>query len=156
MDTLGNLLDCWAGGGLMPVYVTPSGGPMMWLAGFEQLSNGDWYMYGQYKGFVDADGEHPDQVVMSRLHGPDVVDERSAPTTLHIWPNPGTGLVQLHWPGHEQFTVTFHDAVGRTVLKERVSNGSYAAEVGELVSGMYSVQVVAASGERTSAKWTKP
>ena len=157
VDTLGNLLGCWAGGGLLPVSVTESGFPYMYLAGFKQFSNGDWYMYGQYKGFVDADGEHPDQVVMSRLHGPDVgVEEHIAPTTLRIWPNPGTDHVQFHWPCHAQFTVTFHDAVGRAVLKERISNGSYAAEVAQLASGMYSVQVAAATGERTSTKWTKP
>ena len=157
VDTLGNLLGCWAGGGLMPTSVQPGGFPIMGLAGFKQFSNGDWYMYGQYKGFVDDSGEHPDQVVMSRLYGPAVgLEERKAPTTLRIWPNPGMDQVQLHWPGHAQFIVTFHDAVGRSVLKERVSNGSYAAEVAQLASGMYSVQVVAATGERTSTKWTKP
>ncbi len=157
VDTLGNLLNCWAGGGLVPTSYQAGGFPFMWLGGFKQFSNGDWYMYGQYKGFIDASGVHPDQVVMSRLYGPDVwVEEQAVPTTLRIWPNPGTDQVQLHWPGHAQFTVTFHDAVGRSVLKERVTNGSYAAEVAQLASGMYSVQVVAATGERTSTKWTKP
>ena len=157
VDTLGNLLDCWAGGGLVPVSYDLGVYPIMWLSGFKQFSNGDWYMYGQYKGFVDENGEHPDQVVMSRVYGPTVgVEDRKAPTKLRIWPNPGTDQIQLSWPGHAQFTVTFHDAVGRSVLKERVSNGSYAAEVAQLASGMYSVQVVAATGERTSTKWTKP
>ncbi|MBP7156561.1 MAG: T9SS type A sorting domain-containing protein [Flavobacteriales bacterium] len=157
VDTLGNLLDCWAGGGLVPVSYSPGGFPYMWLGGFKQFSNGDWYMYGQYKGFVDENGEHPEQVLMSRLYGPTVgVEERKAATTLRVWPNPGTDHVQLNWPGHAQFTVTFHDAVGRVVLKDRVSNGSYAAEVAQLASGMYSVQVVAATGERSSTKWTKP
>jgi len=157
VDTLGNLLDCWAGGGLMPVSYSPGGYPYMRLTGFKQFSNGDWYMYGQYNGFVDENGLHPDQVLMSRLYGPTVgVEEWKAPTTLRIWPNPGTDLVQLHWPGHEQFTVTFHDACGRVVATELISNGSYAAEVAQLASGMYSVQVVAATGERISTKWTKP
>ncbi len=156
VDTLGNLLDCWAGGGLVPVSYSPGGFPYMWLGGFKQFSNGDWYMYGQYKGFVDENGLHPDQVLISRLYGPTVgVEEQKAATTLRVWPNPGTDRVQLNWPGHAQFTVTFHDAVGRVVLKERVSNGSYAAEVAQLASGMYSVQVVAATGERTTAKWLK-
>lgn len=157
VDTLGNLLDCWAGGGLVPVSYDLGVYPIMWLGGFKQFSNGDWYMYGQYKGFVDENGLHPDQVLMSRLYGPTVgAEEREAATALRIWPNPGSDVVQISWPGHAQYTVTFHDAVGRAVLHERISNGSYAAEVTQLASCMYTVQVVAATGERTSTKWSKP
>jgi hypothetical protein len=156
VDTLGNLLDCWAGGGLMPVDVTPGGGPLMWLGGFKQLSNGDWYMYGQYKGFVDANGVHADQVVMSRLHGPDVgVEERSAPSTLRGWPNPGTDHIQFNWPGHPKYALTVRDALGRAVHNEPSSQGIQPVDVSEFASGIYTVQAIAASGERTETKWTK-
>jgi len=154
-DTLGNLLDCWAGGGLVPQDYTPGGGPIFGLGGFKCLSNGDCYIFGEYKGFIDANGLHARQCLMSRIYMPDVgVNEISVVQgALEVWPNPGVDQVLLKWPDQVIQEVIIRDANSKVVLTRRST--ALAMEVDDLPTGAYSIEVRSSAGYRTTAKWIK-
>ncbi len=157
VDTAGNLLDCWASGGLEPISYTPGGAPNVGLSGFKCLANGDCYLYGQYQGFTDANGFHPEQVLMSRLYMPDVgVHYHPSPkSTLRIWPNPGTGSVQVACDRHDSAAIHFYDLQGRPVLQGVLGRGITPFDVSSLAQGIYTVVVISSDGMRLATKWIK-
>lgn len=157
VDTLGNLLDCWAGGGLRPTRTEPSGYQHMSLNGFKCLDNGSCYIYGQYKGFVDANGYHAEQVIISKLYMPDVgmADLTATKPMLRVWPNPGNNQLNLDWPDQLLDHVELFDAQGRTVLSTALRQGSTLVDVSSLASGVYSVYVQAKGRQVASVRWVK-
>lgn len=158
VDTLGNLLDCWAGGGLQPVSYSQSGFPHVSLAGFKRLANGETYIYGKYQGFGDANGMHPEQVLISKIYMPDVGMNESAvpPNTLRVWPNPGVDAIQLAWGTNSPYTLELCDAQGRFVLAQPFVFNNSLVDVSAVASGFYTLQVRTSAGERAFVKWMKP
>ncbi len=158
VDNSGNLLDCWAGGGLHPVSFTPGGAPNFSLYGFKYLTTGECYLFGGYNGFTDANGYHPEQVCMSRLHMPDVgiAEPRIQEPQLRVWPNPGNETFNLEWKGRSVSEVQIRDALGRHVLAERNVLNTTPIDASKLAPGTYTVLVRNALGEQAVAKWIKP
>jgi len=158
VDTLGNLLDCWAGGGLVPQGYAPSGFPFFGLAGFKCLPNGDCYIYGAYKGFIDANGLHPRQCIMSRIIVPStgIAQQNGFTTHLKVWPNPGSEFLFVDWPRKVLKDLEMRDALGRLVLWRGSVLNNTAIDVSELNAGTYTVHARGGQGERAVTKWMKP
>jgi hypothetical protein len=74
---------------------------------------------------------------------------------LEVYPNPGSDQITFNWPGHLQYMLIIHDALGRAVHIEPRSQGTQPVDVSGFASGMYTAQAIAASGERTETKWAK-
>lgn len=157
IDTLGNLLDCWANGGLVPEAYTPGGGPYAQLYGFECLSNGDCYIFGEYKGFIDANGLHPRQCLMSRVYMPDVkVEEHERDTSsIMIWPNPGEG--RLHFRSADGLSGRYElvDSGGRLVEHGTYGAGPTTVDTEQLAPGSYTLCTFSLAGDRARIKWMK-
>jgi len=159
VDTLGNLLDCWADGGLQPVSIEQNGLPRVGLGGFKRLANGDTYIYGQYKGFGDANGMHPEQVMISRIYLPGVgaglLDHDQDATPLVVYPNPGADEVGVRWAGKTMLSLSVYDMQGRAVLSTTVSGAPITFDLSSLHPGMYTFQAFSVDGSQTTAKWVK-
>lgn len=157
IDTLGNLLDCWANGGLVPETYSPAGFPYAQLSGFECLSNGDCYLFGEYKGFIDANGLHPRQCLMSRIYMPDVAvaESAAATTTLTVWPNPGDDRLHFHTILGPAGTFDVRDATGRLVAHGNHGAGVTTVNTERLAPGPYTLSTFSPDGVRTSTKWIK-
>ena len=158
IDTLGNLLDCWAGGGLIPESYAPSGFPYFGIAGFKCLPNGDCYIYGAYKGFIDANGLHPRQCVMSRIFMPSTGVGEAENTTgvLTVWPNPGVDLVTVSIPRTVgNGLVRILDPTGREVMRRNVFRTHMELDVSGLAEGTYVMELRDAAGKRIATKWIK-
>lgn len=157
VDTAGNLLDCWADGGLVPSYYSPSGYPFVGLYGFKRLANGETYIFGKYQGFIDANGLHPEQVLISRLYMPNVgVDERPAIVEmLRVCPNPGTDRMQLSWAGKRIDAVLIRSTLGKVALETHMSGAPTVIDLSSLAPGMYTVEATSTDGVRSTVKWLK-
>ena len=155
IDTAGNLLDCWAGGGLHPTGAPPY--PSAVLYGFECFGDLGCYLYGHYAGITDANGWHPDQLFMSRLHMPDVgVPEHARRVeAMEVWPNPGSGTVHLQWPGVASARAEVRDGMGRTALGSTLLHAPFTLDLAALPSGLYHVLLTASDGRQAAAKWMK-
>ena len=158
VDTLGNLLDCWAGGGLMPVSITESGYPHMGAHGFKCFDNGDCYIYGKFRGFIDENGVHPDQVMLVRVHGPDVgmVDAKVDQTRMKVWPNPGSYHLNLNWTAsqNESVRIEIHSMLGELLRSETATTGPIMIATDDLPAGCYSIHLTG-KGRRSTMKWMK-
>ncbi|MEZ4790172.1 MAG: T9SS type A sorting domain-containing protein [Flavobacteriales bacterium] len=157
IDTLGNLLDCWADGGLVPEAYTPGGGPYAQLFGFECLSNGDCYLFGEYKGFIDAIGLHPRQCLMSRVFMPGVGVDEPVPecSPLTVWPNPGSDRLSFGDQDGSQGTFELRDAGGKLVVQGTLARDVTTINTSHLAGGIYVLNTVLHSGERIYTKWVK-
>lgn len=158
IDTAGNLLDCWAGGGLITPPLGPVGSTPLARASLKCLPNGDCYLYGFYRGLIDANGLHPEQAYISRLHMPGttgVAEQPTAPHAARAWPNPGTGTISLHWPGHATATLDIRDALGRQPMERQQLHAPFQADLQDLPPGIYHLLLAAPTGERTVVKWVK-
>jgi hypothetical protein len=158
VDTAGNLLDCWAGGGLHPMNYSSSGWPNVGLSGMKTLANGETYIYGCYKGITDANGYHREQVCVSRLYMPDVgVAEKPMPVqALAVWPNPGGEALHVNWSGKAIQALELRDALGRLALRTERYINHQPLDASALAPGTYTVLARTANGERAAAKWIKP
>lgn len=158
IDTAGNLLDCWAGGGLLPEAYAPSGFPYFGLSDFKCLPNGDCYLFGEYKGFIDANGLHPRQCVMSRIHMPGTGMEeppRSA-GTLEVWPNPGEEHIIIRTPPRKhRGSLSLLDASGREMISETYVGTPIGLDVSSLHQGLYIMVFTDVSGNKSATKWIK-
>jgi hypothetical protein len=157
VDTSGNLLDCWSGGGLHPMNYTASGGANVGLSGLKTLANGETYIYGCYKGITDATGYHPEQVCMSRFYMPHVgVTEQPMPrASLRIWPNPGGDALYLDHAGRLLLSLELRDALGRTLLERPSILNNNPIDVSSLAPGTYVVLALTGQGERLVSNWVK-
>jgi len=157
VDTAGNLLDCWANGGLGPMFYTASGAPIMNLGGFERLPNGETYLYGRYQGFIDSNGLHPEQCMISRVNMPDVgmVDPLRLVTTVSLMPNPGTDVLGIHLPGSVNAVYELADMTGRVLGSGMLRPGTTSVDTSTLPSAVYVLHVIGANGLRNTIKWIK-
>lgn len=157
VDTAGNLLDCWADGGLRPMNYTASGWPNVWLSGMKTLANGETYLYGCYKGITYANGYHPEQVCMSRFFMPDVgvAEKPMAVQALVVWPNPGGDVLHVNWSRNTIRDLELLDGTGRVALKRMSVINNNPIDVSALSPGTYTVLARTAQGERAVANWIK-
>lgn len=158
VDTAGNLLDCWAGGGLVPSYYSPNGYPYVYLAGLKRLANGETNIYGQYQGFIDSHGLHSEQVLISRMHWPavSVIEHHFDASPLRIWPNPSEELFQFSVPPSVQSaTVTVRGPLGQVVHSQIVSEGLVLIHTTTWGAGLYTVELFHAQRGRSIGKWLK-
>jgi len=156
-DTLGNLLDCWAGGGLVPQAYTPGGGPIFNLSGFECLSNGDCYIFGQYKGFIDANGLHPRQCIMSRIFMPTagVGELRQLQSVLEVWPNPGSNTLAIRISDPLSRSFELEDVCARVVMRGSILTGTTHHDTSALPGGVYLIRIALSDGRTHTTKWIK-
>ena len=157
IDTSGNLLDCWAGGGLIPQNYTPSGGPYVGLSDFKCLPNGSCYLFGQYKGFIDANGPHLRQCLMSRIFMPDVgvAEARASQPAILVWPNPGADQLHILVDMANVCTFQLTDVYGRVVMEGDVQQTTTTLNTSNLPSGVYVLLVSSADGTRKTHKWIR-
>lgn len=157
IDTLGNLLDCWANGGLVPETYSPAGYPYAQLNGFECLSNDDCYIFGEYKGFIDANGLHPRQCVMSRIFMPDVgVDEDGALLgSIQLWPNPGSNELQIRMQRSDERSFQLMDVCGRRVREGTLRSTTTVLDTCTLPNGVYILHVRDRNGRVANLQWIK-
>lgn len=127
------------------------------LYGFKCLANGECYIFGEYQGFTDANGFHPEQVLMSRMYMPGVgVNELSSPQApIRVWPNPGSGSINVAYEGHGTAMARFFDLQGRMVLQRALGSGTTSLDVSSLSQGVYTILAVRADGTRSATKWIK-
>lgn len=158
VDTAGNLLDLWANGGLVPMSYTPGGWPHCSLAGFKRLANGETYLFGQYQGFIDANGLHPRQCLLSRINMSDVGlrDRMHSPGRLSLYPNPGEDFLNVRLPqGVHDGTLLIYDALGRRVMRVSFNAGSVTLDVRELARGSYFLELTDGIRVSCTATWLK-
>ena len=158
VDTAGNLLDTWANGGLIPSSYTPFGAPNVGLSGFKRLANGETYLFGQYQGFIDANGSHLRQCLMSRIFMPSVgvPETRPAQGGLEVWPNPGTDQLNVLSPSPVQNAVLeVRNALGCLVLQQLGGPGVVEIDTKALPCGSYMVTLRDQDGVPRCAKWLK-
>lgn len=153
IDTAGNLLDCWAGGGLLPgEYAIGS------LIGSKVLPNGDHYIFGNYGGIVDEAGTHLEQLCITRLYGLDVgINDGPVKGPWAVaYPNPGNDRVQFHFSsGFMPVRASVLDVRGVPVLDERGTGLLDGLDAWNLTPGLYTIRLQDAVGERVILKWLK-
>ncbi len=156
-DTLGNLLDCWADGGLVPEAYSPSGYPYVALSGFKCLSSGDCYLFGEYKGFIDANGLHPRRCLMSRIHMPGVGVQESETLAdrVQIWPNPGTDVLNIRNNTEQALSFQLSDMSGRILSQGGNKFGPVMIDTSDIRPGYYLLSVVDEQGRRSTFKWLR-
>lgn len=159
IDTLGNLLNCWANGGLVPEAYTPGGGPYFQLFGFKCLSNGDCYIFGEYMGFIDANGLHPRQCLMSRMYMPDVGINHGArqEPLMHLYPNPcdATLHIDITEVHLHRAAISILDIQGRRVLQVTETAFQNSVDVSALPSGCYLLKMDLPDGRTFTKHWSK-
>lgn len=157
IDTAGNVL--WD-------YLSVTGAGMFddpWLNGsdcyiqrIKRALDGSIYICGQYAGFNDGCGDHPEQLLITRLYPLHVeVEEHHPDKGIRIYPNPGSDNLNMTFDGPGSNTVFFQDLQGRTVLQRVVRSGDGPMDVSALSRGMYTVLSIGANGERSTTKWIK-
>ncbi|MBP7513785.1 MAG: hypothetical protein KA791_04505 [Flavobacteriales bacterium] len=123
IDTAGNLLDDPLGGpGCQPFVPDPQGSfyQSSSVSGFLPMENGQLYLFGQYRGFIDAACNDPEQRLISRLWGLDVgLDEPvSNNALLRSFPNPFDRAARIEYSmplGAMNASLMIFDALGREV-----------------------------------------
>ena len=157
IDTAGNVLENYftgTGAGWLP---TTNQGTLRSILGVEQGPDGSIYIFGSYSGFDDGYGNHANQRMITRLYPVNVgVGEisGSAPA-LRVWPNPGDGLLNVHWPGHTKAMLEVRDALGRMMHGGTYVGGSWQVDLSHLPSGLYTLLLSTPEGERATTKWIK-
>ncbi|HRH37207.1 MAG TPA: T9SS type A sorting domain-containing protein, partial [Flavobacteriales bacterium] len=81
--------------------------------------------------------------------------EHAASSAPAIYPNPGLDVLRLNWPGARPTSLEIRDAQGRLVLSLSSNISGSTVDVSSLSSGVYTLHIRSASGERTCAKWMK-
>ena len=110
------------------------------------------YIWGDYHGYTDGTTSDPQQRFVTRLYGPDIgmgVPTATAPT-LQFYPNPASTALTLRLealPANAELVL--RDALGRTVLRQRIAAQYTTVPVHELPSGCYSAELLA-HGQRTA------
>ncbi|MEZ4737796.1 MAG: T9SS type A sorting domain-containing protein [Flavobacteriales bacterium] len=125
------------------------------LYGFKCLANGECYIVGEYQGFTDANGFHPEQVLMSRMYMPGVgQEEREEIARVHVYPNPSGERIWfsgLEMAGRAWGSV--YNMYGVLVMQEEVRLAS-GMHVGDLPPGCYTIRLRTDGSDR-SIKWVR-
>lgn len=148
IDTAGNLVNDYLNGtGCDSVFSWL--GDFVALQGIDQAPDGSYYFYGAYHGFDDGYNYHPDQIMVTRLHGGNVgVQEQVASAhVLHIWPNPASDVVQVEVPTTDKLQWRVCDAMGRTMAVQVEAGATATIGIAQLPAGVYSI--VATSNQRS-------
>jgi len=123
------------------------------LRGILPYGNGDWIVWGTYTGYADATISDPGQRFVSRLFGGDLTTSASHATAMpsfSLYPNPSGGSATLQLEQVPQDAqLVLRDALGREVLRQRVSNHFTTLSVQR--SGVYVVELWG-NGERVSTQ----
>lgn len=82
-------------------------------------------------------------------------EQHKADVALEPYPNPGSGFLQLNWPGNRTFDLIVQDAMGRTLYRNRVLEETGTVDLSPIPNGLYFLLVTAPDGTRASAKWIK-
>ena len=127
------------------------------LYGFECLGDRGCYLYGHYAGITDANGWHPDQLFISKLHMPDVgvAEIARQVEAMEVWPNPGSGEVRLQWPGMHTARAEVRDVLGRSVMGPLRLQTPFTVDLAGLPTGLYHLLLTAPDGRQAAAKWMK-
>ena len=123
----------------------------------ERLPNGETYLYGRYQGFIDSNGLHPEQCMISRVNMPDVglVDPLRLVTTVSLMPNPGTDVLGIHLPGSVNAVYELADMSGRVLRSGMLRPGTTSVDTSTLPSAVYVLHVIGTNGFRNTIKWIK-
>ncbi len=65
---------------------------------------------------------------------------------LQVYPNPGSGQVQIHMPETFQGIVFIYDNSGKKLVQNRLDNGHADIDVGSFSPGLYIIQVITVNG----------
>lgn len=121
------------------------------------------------KFIFQADGKYRVRVFMKTVDGCDCVDSSQFVTVYHLgvksadakagisfFPNPNNGVFNLQVSTvspFESYTLNILDITGRAVATTNlVGNKNHTLSYSELINGLYTIEIVKQSGERTTAK----
>ncbi len=121
------------------------------------------------KFIFQADGKYRVRVFMKTVDGCDCVDSSQFVTVYHLgvksadakagisfFPNPNNGIFNLQVSTvspSETFTLNILDITGRAVATTNLAgNKNHTLSYSELTNGLYTIEIVKQSGERTTAK----
>jgi len=143
LDPDGELLDEPFGAGGCGRYYNPSTGYLYGeISGILEAPDGYFYIWGGYKGYSDGTTNDPTQRFVSRLYGLNVGVEERDQIQLEVFPNPSTGQVTIQldrYTGVE--VVEVRDALGRSVMQQRLTGASMALDLSQQADGLYTIAV---------------
>ncbi|MDQ3100406.1 MAG: T9SS type A sorting domain-containing protein, partial [Bacteroidota bacterium] len=120
--------------------------------------NGDCYIYGKFWGFIDENGEHPEQKMLVRIYAPDVAvnEVQVDPTQLAVHPNPGSDQVNITWNSKQNhpIRIEIYSMLGELLRSETASISPITVATHDLPAGCYSILLVHDRGSR-AVKWIK-
>ncbi len=144
LDADGNLLaEPFGNSACGRYYYEPYGFLYGSINGLLEAPDGYIYIWGAYKGYDDGTTNDPTQRFISRLYGLNVGLEEQQQVQLEVFPNPSGGQVTIrldHYSGGEEVEV--RDAIGRTVLQQRLTGASAVLDLSQQVDGLYTLAVL--------------
>lgn len=143
LDADGNLLaEPFGNSACGRYYYEPYGFLYGSINGLLEAPDGYIYIWGAYKGYDDGTTNDPTQRFISRLYGLNVGLEEQQQVQLEVFPNPSGGQVTIqldHYSGGEEVEV--RDALGRTVLQQRLTGASMVLDLSQQADGLYTIAV---------------
>ena len=113
-----------------------------YIAGIVPAPNGEYYIHGAYVGYDDGTNNYPQQAFVSRLHGLNVGVREQAPLQVEAFPNPSAGQVTIQLDRADRADeVEVRDALGRSVLHQRLTSASMVLDLSQQAEGLYTVAV---------------
>ncbi|MFZ1693925.1 MAG: T9SS type A sorting domain-containing protein [Flavobacteriales bacterium] len=154
LDADGNLLDePFAGGGCGRYYNAGTGYLYGNIDGIIEAPDGFLYIWGGYKGYDDGTTNDPTQRFVSRLYGLNVGVREQEQPGMRVYPNPASAnvIVELERVSVRSELV-LRDALGRTVLRQRVSGTNASFSIQHLSDGIYGMQLLVGNAPVASQK----
>jgi uncharacterized delta-60 repeat protein len=112
------------------------------VAGIAPSSDGSYYIHGAYHGYDDGTTNDPTQRFVSRLYGLDVGVREHEEISFTLYPNPASASVTLELGQLPAASVLLlRDALGREVLRERVTTHQHTLGLHGLGSGVYLMEL---------------
>ncbi|MBL0129660.1 MAG: T9SS type A sorting domain-containing protein [Flavobacteriales bacterium] len=113
------------------------------VVGLLEAPDGYIFIWGAYKGYDDGTTNDPTQAFVSRLYGLNVGVREHEQLRMRVYPNPAsaTTTMELEQVPHGA-VVLLRDALGREVLRQRVSDHYTTLQLQTLADGIYSMQLV--------------
>jgi len=111
------------------------------------------YIHGAYHGYDDGTTNDPTQRFVSRLYGLNVGVREQEQPGMRVYPNPASAnvIVELERVSVRSELV-LRDALGRTVLRQRVSGTNASLSIQHLSDGIYSMQLLVGNAPVASQK----
>jgi len=159
IDTTGSIIQQYFTGTGCDTLVSPPNIITREVYRAETAPDGSLYIYGAYTGFDDGNGIYSDQRLITKFFPLNVGVEEpiiSTKAAIMVYPNPGSDLVQVSWPSDwGQMDVTFHDATGRTILRQHDQTSPARLECADLSAGYYSIMLAQRGQQRGAVSWVK-